>query len=181
MKYISLITLLYLFTGCSGKEDYEFNKQNECFVGSKFAPEWICQKNTDNVGSFITEKEIVSFNGSNYSEAKEKATKNGIKKLKEKTLISIENKINDFIKEEKIDFIDNKKIKESALSYLTLNVTQVGSWNTDKEMFFLFGLNERSVNREIKHSFMREIKSKNKAFYDTNKIESKLDRKFKDI
>lgn len=181
MKYILLIPLISLFVGCSSKEEYEFNKQNECLVDNKIAPDWICKKNTDNVGSFLTEKQIVKFNGNNYNEAKEEAARNGIRKLKEKTLLSIDTKIKEFIEEEKIDFIDSNIIKNGALSYLNLNVTQVGFWNTDKEMFFLYGLNDRSINREIKHSFMREIKSKNKAFYDTNKIESKLDKKFKDI
>lgn len=181
MNYILSIALAYLLIGCADKEKYEFNEQKECFVDKKLAPDWICQKNTDNVGSFITEKHIVKFNGNNYNEAKEEATRNGIKKLKEKTLLAIDKKIQEFIEEEKIDFIDINTIKNGALNYLNLSVTQVGFWNTDKEMFFLFGLNDRSVNREIKHSFMREIKSKNKAFYDSNKIESKLDKKFKDI
>lgn len=181
MKYLSLLVFSLLIIGCSSKEEYEFNKQNECFVDNKIAPDWICQKNTDNVGSFLTEKQSVNINDNNYNEAKEEAARNGLKKLKEKTLLSIDKKIEDFIKAEKIDFIDKDTIKNGALINLNLNVTLVGAWNTDKKGFFLYGLNDRSINREIKHSFMREIKSKNKAFYEANKIESKLDKTFKDI
>ncbi len=181
MKYLSILFLSVFFIGCSSKEQYEFNKQNECLIGGKLAPDWICQKNTDNVGNFLTEKQIVKIDNRSYNEAREEAARNGLQRLKEKALLSIDKKIKDFIKEEKLDFIDSDTIKNGALSNLNLNVTLVGAWNTDKEGFFLYGLNDRSVNREIKHSFMREIKAKNKAFYETNKIESKLDKTFKDI
>lgn len=182
-KHLIIISLTILISGCAFNQGqkYSFNEKKECLINNKLAPDWICQEKTENIGSFLTIKEITKVVNNDFYKARLNSKRNASLKLKNKIENIINEKVNSFLEKEKIDFVNKDLVIKRIYSNVKLNISQVGYWDNNEELFFLYGVNERSLNREIKHSLMYYIKKENKAFYDSKKIESKLDSTLLDI
>lgn len=158
-------TLAATFTGCSGKDAKPEEVSFECRQDGVLAPQWTCMPDSGVEGS-ITDLGSAPFSKLGDGFTRREALANGRSNLAQQIQTLVKDKVETFTRStgvggsEVADKVSTQVSKQVAKVSLQ-GSKQLNYWQhpTTKTMYILVGINENSMNEEVKNNVKSSFKN----------------------